>query len=39
MIDGELAAAAEQVAKRAFAFGPFEDIGLLDLNPSPTSIL
>ena len=33
MIDGELAAAAEQVAERAFALGPFEDIGLLDPDP------
>ncbi len=33
VIDGELAAAAEQVAERALALGPFEDIGLLDLDP------
>src|SRR3954452_4887122 len=33
VIDGELAMAAEQIAKRAFALGAFEDIGLLDSDP------
>jgi hypothetical protein len=33
MIDGELAAAAEQVAERALTLGRFEDIGLFDLDP------
>ncbi len=33
MIDGELAAAAEQVAERAVTLGPFEDIGLFDPDP------
>src|ERR1700733_11671223 len=33
VIDSELAAAAEQVAERAFALRSFEDIGLLDLDP------
>ena len=33
VIDGELAAALEQICKRALAFRPFEDIGLLDFDP------
>ena len=33
IIDGELAATAEQVAERAVTLGPLEDIGLLDLDP------
>src|SRR5712671_8013826 len=33
VIDGELPAAAEQVAERAFALGPCEDIRLLDPDP------
>jgi hypothetical protein len=33
MIDGELTAAAEQVAERALTLGPFEELGLLDPDP------
>src|SRR3712207_2129669 len=33
VVDGELAAAAEQVTERACALGPFEGLGLLDLDP------
>src|SRR5271166_2513931 len=33
MIDGELAAAAEQVTERACTLGPFEDVGLVDPDP------
>ena len=33
VVDGELAAFAEQVAERALPFGPFELIGFVDPDP------
>ena len=39
VIDGELAAAPEQIRERALALRPFEHIGLLDLDPGQLAAL